>query len=42
VDSDRNELVWQGTAEAILRSKPAKLQAQIAEAMEKLFSQVPQ
>ena len=42
VDSDRNELVWQGTAEAILRSKPAKLQEQIAAAMEKLFSQVPQ
>ena len=41
VDSDRNELMWQGTAEAILRSKPAKLQEQIAEAMEKLFSQVP-
>lgn len=42
VDSDLNELVWQGTAEAILRSKPAKVQEQIAEAMEKLFSQVPQ
>lgn len=41
VDNDRNELVWQGTAEAILRSKPEKLQEQITRGMEKLFSLVP-
>ncbi|WP_345157830.1 DUF4136 domain-containing protein [Pontibacter saemangeumensis] len=41
VDRDRNELVWQGTAETILRSKPEKLQEQIADGMEKLFRLVP-
>lgn len=41
VDSDRNELVWQGTAETLLRSKPDKLQEQITKGMEKLFSLVP-
>jgi hypothetical protein len=42
VDSDRNELVWHGTAEAILAGKPEKLQKQISEGMQELISQVPQ
>lgn len=41
VDRGRNELVWQGTAETILRSKPDKLQEQMAKGMEKLFGLVP-
>ena len=42
VDNDRNELVWRGTAEAVLKSKPAKLQAQISEGVTQLFQQLPQ
>lgn len=42
VDNDRNELVWQGTAEAILQSKEAKLQEQIARGVEEMFREIPQ
>jgi len=42
VDNNRNELVWQGTAEAVLKSKPAKLQAQITKGVAQLMQQVPQ
>lgn len=42
IDSDRSELVWQGTAEAILAGKPGKLKEQIAKGMQELMGQVPQ
>ncbi|PRY12756.1 uncharacterized protein DUF4136 [Pontibacter ummariensis] len=42
VDKDQNELVWRGTAESILESKPAKLQEQIAQGVQKLFNALPQ
>ncbi len=41
VNSARNELVWQGTAEAILKSKPAKLQEQLHRGVAKMFRDVP-
>lgn len=42
VDNERNELVWRGTAEAILQSKEAKLQEQIARGVEEMFREIPQ
>lgn len=42
VDNDRNELVWRGMAEAILKSKEAKLQEQIARGVEEMFREIPQ
>ncbi|MCJ8166587.1 DUF4136 domain-containing protein [Pontibacter sp. E15-1] len=42
VNSARNELVWQGTAEAILERKPVKLKEQLQRGMAKLFRELPQ
>ncbi|MFD3000468.1 DUF4136 domain-containing protein [Pontibacter toksunensis] len=42
VDNDRNELVWQGNAEAILKSKEVKLREQIARGVEEMFREIPQ
>ncbi|MGA0558689.1 DUF4136 domain-containing protein [Larkinella sp. VNQ87] len=40
VDPKRNEMVWRGIVEGIVPDKPAKLQKQIDEGMEKLFAQL--
>ncbi|WP_242920360.1 DUF4136 domain-containing protein [Pontibacter liquoris] len=42
VNPDRNELVWQGTAESILQEKDKKLQEQVAKGIQELISRVPQ
>ncbi|MCC9166374.1 DUF4136 domain-containing protein [Pontibacter harenae] len=42
VDSEQNQLVWQGTAESILRSDSEKLNKQIREGVAKLVSEIPQ
>jgi hypothetical protein len=41
VDRERNELVWQGTAERIISDKPRKLREQIAKGMQKLVAAIP-
>ncbi|MDX5420118.1 MAG: DUF4136 domain-containing protein [Hymenobacteraceae bacterium] len=42
VDNDRNELVWRGTAEGVLEERTPKIQEQISEGMQELFSQIQQ
>lgn len=42
VDNARNELVWRGRAEAILQSREARLQEQIAQGIEEMFQEIPQ
>lgn len=41
VNNERNELVWQGTAEAVLKSEPAKVQEQLQRGMAKLLQDIP-
>lgn len=40
VDSNKNELVWQGVAEGAMEEKTEKVQEQIREGMQKLFSEL--
>jgi hypothetical protein len=42
VDRERNELVWQGTAERIISDKPGKLREQIAKGMQELVGAIPE
>jgi hypothetical protein len=41
VDRERNELLWQGTAERVISDNPDKLREQIAKGMEKLVGSIP-
>ena len=42
VDNARNELVWQGAAEAVVPKDASKLQSRIAEGVQKLVESIPQ